>query len=61
MAAARAIGRFPRCIIALLLGACLAASADAKEEPLWEIGLGGGAVALTDYPGASSSHVYPVP
>ncbi len=61
MAAAHAIGRRGPRIVAPLLGACLAASAHAKEEPLWEVGLGAGAVALTDYPGASSSHVYPVP
>jgi len=33
----------------------------ATEQPLWEYGLGAGAVVLTDYPGASSSHAYPVP
>jgi outer membrane scaffolding protein for murein synthesis (MipA/OmpV family) len=48
--------------VAVALGACVAPRlALAAEEPLWEYGLGAGAVVLTDYPGAASSHGYPVP
>jgi outer membrane scaffolding protein for murein synthesis (MipA/OmpV family) len=65
-----------RLLALLLIGACRLASADGTasdvppsdipardvhEAPLWEYGLGGGAVVLNDYPGASSSHAYPVP
>jgi MipA family protein len=58
--AAPAIGRH-LASIAALLGACASQVAGAAQEPLWEYGLGAGAVLLNDYPGASSSHVYPVP
>jgi outer membrane scaffolding protein for murein synthesis (MipA/OmpV family) len=33
----------------------------AAEEPLWEVGLGVGALGYDDYRGANSSHAYPVP
>jgi hypothetical protein len=33
----------------------------AAEEPLWEAGLGIGALGYNDYRGANSSHAYPVP
>jgi outer membrane scaffolding protein for murein synthesis (MipA/OmpV family) len=33
----------------------------AADEPLWEVGLGVGALGYDDYRGANSSHVYPVP
>ena len=58
--AAPAIGSRLACIAALL-GACAGHSARATQEPLWEYGLGAGAVVLNDYPGAASSQVYPVP
>lgn len=38
-----------------------AAPANAADEPLWEVGLGIGALGYDDYRGANSSHVYPVP
>jgi outer membrane scaffolding protein for murein synthesis (MipA/OmpV family) len=47
--------------LAFSLAVCWAGPGTAKEEPLWEVGLGGAVVALNDYPGASSSHVYPLP
>ena len=37
------------------------ASAQADQKPLWEFGLGPALLALRDYRGASSSHVYPLP
>jgi outer membrane scaffolding protein for murein synthesis (MipA/OmpV family) len=35
--------------------------AEARHEPLWEYGLGIGAVTFQDYPGSNTSRVYPVP
>src|ERR1700728_2975668 len=46
---------------AALLAMGWAAPALPKEEPLWEYGLGIGAVAFEDYRGSDSSHVYPLP
>ena len=45
----------------MLLAACCANPALPKEEPLWEYGLGVGAVAFEDYRGSDTSHVYPLP
>jgi outer membrane protein len=53
-------GRQPL-LAALLAVICLAPAAYAKEEPLWEFGLGLGALGFEDYRGADSTHVYPVP
>jgi outer membrane scaffolding protein for murein synthesis (MipA/OmpV family) len=47
--------------LALLVTCCRAGTAHAAEQPLWEVGLGGAVVALNDYPGSASSHVYPLP
>ncbi len=33
----------------------------AKEEPLWEFGLGAGAIAFEDYRGSDTTHAYPLP
>src|SRR5579871_7007799 len=33
----------------------------AKEEPLWEFGMGVGAIAFEDYRGSNTTHGYPVP
>ena len=46
---------------ALLAAACWAGPASAKEEPLWELGLGAGAVAFEDYRGSNTTHAYPLP
>jgi outer membrane scaffolding protein for murein synthesis (MipA/OmpV family) len=43
----------------VLASAALAASA--REEPLWEAGVGVGALAFPDYRGADEGSVYPVP
>ena len=40
---------------------CAGAAAAAKEEPLWEIGLGAGGVAFEDYRGSNTVHAYPIP
>src|SRR2546423_15138629 len=44
---------------ALAAAACTAARAEPK--PLWEFGLGAGALGFNDYRGADSVHGYPVP
>jgi outer membrane scaffolding protein for murein synthesis (MipA/OmpV family) len=49
------------CALAALLCLCTSSPAGAAQEPLWQYGLGVGAVVLNDYAGSSSSHVYPVP
>ena len=36
-------------------------SAHAAEKPLWEFGLGAGAITFPDYRGSDEAHVYPVP
>ena len=57
-------GRMAQGCAASVLGAALGAASPAlhaKEEPLWEIGLGVGVLGYEDYRGAGSSHVYPVP
>jgi MipA family protein len=47
---------------ALLLAAvCWTAPSHAKEEPLWEFGLGLGAIAFEDYRGSDTVHAYPLP
>jgi outer membrane protein len=48
------------------LGALLAAAAwtipsYAREAPLWELGLGAGAIAFQDYRGSNTTHAYPLP
>ena len=48
-------------LFAGLLACCCALSAAAKEEPLWELGLGAGAVAFEDYRGSNTVHAYPIP
>ena len=45
----------------MLLAVCWAKPAVPKEEPLWEYGLGAGAVAFEDYRGSDTTHVYPLP
>jgi outer membrane protein len=44
-----------------LLGALTCGSACADPQPLWDFGLGVGAVVFNDYRGASAMHGYPVP
>ena len=48
-------------LVLLLSGFLQAGAAQARPRPLWELGLGVGAVNFNDYPGAASSHVYVVP
>src|SRR5579859_3308868 len=54
-----------RAPICLLAGSALALAAPdlacADPQPLWEVGLGVGALAFNDYRGAATSHVWPAP
>ncbi len=47
-------------LAAAMIGA-LAAPRPGIAEPLWEYGLGVGAIGFADYRGADTSHVYPLP
>jgi outer membrane protein len=47
--------------LALALFGCGIPSGRAADRPLWEFGLGAGAIAFTDYRGADSTHVYLLP
>jgi len=49
------------CATTLIAGALTPLAAYAEQKPLWEFGLGVGAVLFTDYRGADTTHVYPVP
>ena len=46
------------CSAALALSAT---TAHAEEKPLWEFGLGAGALAFPDYRGSDEARIYPVP
>jgi MipA family protein len=45
----------------LLAAAAIGVDARADEKPLWEFGLGLGAVAFEDYRGSATTHAYPLP
>jgi len=45
----------------LLASAFWVVPVHAKEEPLWEFGLGIGAIGFEDYRGSDTTHVYPIP
>jgi outer membrane protein len=62
MAAPQRVQRDVRkCAAALLAAACFAHCALAKEEPLYEFGLGLGAILFEDYRGSATAHGYPLP
>jgi len=48
-------------LICSVVFALLAPAARADEKPLWEFGLGAGAIAFPDYRGSDEARVYPVP
>jgi outer membrane protein len=50
-----------RCAAALLAAASWMHCAAAKEEPLYEFGLGLGAIVFDDYRGSDTAHGYPLP
>ena len=47
--------------LAWVLGSLGAATAQSREAPLWEFGMGAGAIAFEDYRGSGASHAYPLP
>jgi outer membrane scaffolding protein for murein synthesis (MipA/OmpV family) len=51
-----------RCLWSLVLGSVfVSAHAQAEEKPLWELGMGVGALSFPDYRGSDEEKVYPVP
>jgi len=61
-----AAARYPlRHLTSLLIASGLAfaatAAAETSQKPLWEFGLGVGALGFADYRGADTAHVYPLP
>ncbi len=48
-------------LAAAALAAAAGSAARAEPKPLWELGLGTGALIFHDYRGADTMHVYPVP
>src|SRR5271154_4068647 len=44
-----------------MLAALWAGVSYAKEAPLWEFGLGAGAIAFQDYRGSDTTHAHPLP
>jgi outer membrane scaffolding protein for murein synthesis (MipA/OmpV family) len=44
-----------------VLASAASTAADTPQKPLWEFGLGIGALAFDDYRGADTGHVYPLP
>lgn len=61
MAAAKKRGGESWACAVLLAAACWTVPSQAKEEPLWEFGLGLGAIAFEDYRGSDTVHAYPLP
>ena len=50
-----------RTLAAMLAALLWSVSSYAKEAPLWEFGLGAGAIAFQDYRGSDTTHAYPLP
>ena len=57
----RGVRRLYPCLVWLGFGSTVAMPVLAEQKPLWEFGLGIGALAFADYRGADTSHVYPLP
>lgn len=55
----RQAGRIAAALLILPVSAPRAASAG--QQPLWEFGVGAGALVFNDYRGADTTHAYPVP
>lgn len=45
----------------LIFSACAPRATLAEQQPLWEFGLGVGALVFNDYRGADATHAYPIP
>jgi outer membrane scaffolding protein for murein synthesis (MipA/OmpV family) len=57
----RDLGRVAPAAALIVLTALAPRCAWPAQQPLWEFGLGVGAVVFNDYRGADTTHVYPVP
>lgn len=54
--------RYPlRWVLAALGAMSTVREAGAEQKPLWEFGMGLGAIGFADYRGADTAHVYPIP
>ena len=49
------------CALAALAAFFAAGETCAEQKPLWEFGMGAGAIGFADYRGADTSHAYPIP
>jgi len=54
------VAEWARGLLVFFLGV-IAGTAHAREEPLWEAGMGVAAIALPDYRGSDHTRVYPLP
>lgn len=45
----------------IVLAALTPRAARPEQQPLWELGMGAGALVFNDYRGADTTHLYPVP
>jgi MipA family protein len=54
-------GRLASLLVSGGLASTAGTAADVPQKPLWEFGLGIGALAFDDYRGADTAHVYPLP
>ena len=54
------INALAKCLVGVFL-ACMFSGAHAQEEPLWEAGLGVGALVFPDYRGSDEVRAYPIP
>jgi outer membrane scaffolding protein for murein synthesis (MipA/OmpV family) len=61
MARAPTAGRRFATLVAAIIGSAWTSTVDAREEPLWELGAGVGAIAFEDYRGSDTVHGYPLP
>jgi MipA family protein len=57
----RVLGRVAPAAALIVLCSLSPRAARAGEQPLWEFGLGVGALVFNDYRGADTTHAYPVP
>jgi len=57
----RVLGRVAPAAALIVLASLDPRAARSGEQPLWEFGLGAGALVFNDYRGADTTHAYPVP
>lgn len=57
----RVLPRVAPAAVLIMLGLLTPRAARPEQQPLWEFGLGAGALVFNDYRGADTTHAYPVP